>query len=104
MAKEKILIVDSDLDALELCLRGLSAEGYIVEGATSGRQAIEMARREQCDLLLMDFTAPDLNGLEVYRAIKEFSPETIRVVITGSKSTGNIIEALQLGLNMCAKS
>jgi PAS domain S-box-containing protein len=42
---------------------------------------------------------PDLNGLEVYRAIKEFSPDTIGVVITGSRSTGNIIEALQLGFD-----
>ena len=107
MAKEKILVVDSDSDVLELCLRGLSAEGYMVEGATSGRQAIEMARREQCDLLLVDFMPspdpvegmPDLNGLEVYRAIKEFSPQTIGVVITDSKSTGNIIEALQLGFD-----
>jgi PAS domain S-box-containing protein len=99
MAKEKILVVDSDPDVLELCLRGLSAEGYVVEEATSGRQAIEMARREQCDLLLVDFMTPDVNGLEVYRAIKEFGPETIGVVITDSKSTENIIEALQLGFD-----
>ena len=36
MAQEKILVVDSNPDVLELCLRSLSAEGYMVEGATSG--------------------------------------------------------------------
>jgi len=54
MAKEKILVVDSDPHVLELCLRSLSADGYIVQGATSGRQATEIARKEQFDLLLVD--------------------------------------------------
>jgi len=56
MAQEKILVVDSNPDVLELCLRSLSAEGYMVEGATSGRQAIGIARKEQFDLLLVDIT------------------------------------------------
>jgi PAS domain S-box-containing protein len=40
-----------------------------------------------------------LNGLEVYRAIKEFTPEMIGVIITASKSTEDIIKALQLGFD-----
>jgi PAS domain S-box-containing protein len=96
MAQERILVVDSDPDILELCLRSLSAGGYVVEGATSGHQAIEMARKKQFDLLLVDIM---LNGLEVYRAIKEFTPEMIGVVTTGSTSTENIINALRLGVD-----
>lgn len=99
MAKEKILVVDSDPHVLELCLRSLSADGYIVEGATSGRQATEIARKEQFDLLLVDTIMPDLNGLEIYRAIKEFTPEMIGVIISGSKSTKNVIKALRLGFD-----
>ena len=96
MAQEKILVVDSDLDVLELCLRSLSTEGYVVEGAVSGHQAIEIARKEQFDLLLVDIM---LNGLEVYQAIKEFTPEMTGVIITSSKSTEEIIKALQLGFD-----
>ena len=96
MAQERILVVDSDPDVLELCLRSLSAEGYIVEGATSGHQAIEIARQEQFDLLLVDIM---LNGLEVYQAIKEFTPEIVGVIITGSERTEEIIKALQLGFD-----
>jgi PAS domain S-box-containing protein len=96
MAQEKILVVDSDPDVLELCLRSLSTEGYVVEGAVSGHQAIEIARKEQFDLLLVDII---LNGLEVYQAIKEFTPDMIGVLISNSKSTEDIIEALQLGFN-----
>jgi len=115
MAQEKILVVDSDPDVLELCLRSLSAEGYMVEGATSGRQAIEMAREEQFDLLLADIMRcpepcpeprrrpvegmPEPSGLEIYRAVKEISPEMIGVIITGSERTENIIKALQLGFD-----
>ena len=96
MAQERILVVDSDPDVLELCLRSLSAEGYIVEGATSGRQAIKIARQEQFDLLLVDIM---LNGLEVYQAIKEITPEIVGVIITGSERTEEIIKALQLGFD-----
>ena len=96
MPQEKILVVDSDPDVLELCLRSLSMEGYTVEGATSGHQALEMARKKQCDLLLVDIM---LDGLEIYRAIKESTPEIIGVITTGSKSTEDIIKALQLGFN-----
>ncbi len=42
---------------------------------------------------------PDLNGLEIYRAIQEFTPVMIGVIITGSKSTKNVIKALQLGFD-----
>ncbi|MBM4464701.1 MAG: response regulator [Chloroflexi bacterium] len=96
MAQERILAVDSDPDVLELCLRSLSAEDYVVEGATNGRQAIEIAREKQFDLLLVDIM---LNGLEVYRAIKEFTPEMIGVIITGSERTEEIINALRLGFD-----
>ena len=69
---------------------------YIVEGATSGRQAIKIARQEQFDLLLVDIM---LNGLEVYQAIKEITPEIVGVIITGSERTEEIIKALQLGFD-----
>lgn len=99
MAQEKILVVDSDAHVLELCLRSLSAEGYMAEGATSGRQAIEIARKEQFDLLSVNIMMADLNGVEIYRAIQEFTPQMIGVIITGSKSTKNVIKSLRLGFD-----
>jgi len=42
---------------------------------------------------------PDLNGLEICRAIQEFTPEMIGVIVTGSKSTKNVIKALRLGFD-----
>ncbi len=111
MPQERILVVDSDPDVLELCRRSLSAEGYRVEGATSCRQAIEMAREQPFDLLLVDIMPcpeaasptveepPDPNGLEVYRSIKEFTPEVVGVVLTGSDRGEEVIEALQLGFD-----
>ncbi len=123
MAQEKILVVGSDPDVLGLCLRSLRAEGYTVEGATRGKQAIEIAKKEQFDLLLMDVVPcpeffgpsveiktgsaqdkpvegmPEQNGLEIYRAIKEFTPEMLGVIIIGSKSTEEIIKALKLGFD-----
>jgi PAS domain S-box-containing protein len=96
MPQEKILVVDRDPDVLELCLRSLSMEGYTVEGAASSHRALEMSRKEQFDLVLVDIM---LDGLEIYRAIKEFAPAVIGVVITDSQSTEAIIEALQLGFD-----
>jgi len=99
MPKDRILLVEDDLDMLDLCSRTLSSEGYLVKTARNGYEAIEMAKREPFDLLLTDIRIPGLNGLDTYRAIKEFAPETIGVIITGYATMETAIEAVKLGFD-----
>jgi CheY-like chemotaxis protein len=99
MAREKILVVDDEADVLDLCKRILISNGYQVKGARNGYQAIERAKDEPFDLLLVDINMPSMNGTETYQAIKEFHPDIIGVIITGYASIETAIEAVKLGFD-----
>ena len=99
MAPEKILVVEDEPDVLDLCKQILVSNGYQVKGAGDGYQAIERARHEPFDLLLVDINMPNMNGMEAYQAIKEFDPDIIGVIITGYASIETAIEAVRLGFD-----
>jgi len=96
---ERVLVIDDELSVRELCRRALEAEGYQVKSVSNGRQAIELAKEEPFDLLLVDIRMPGLSGLETFQAIKKFSPDVTGVVITGYGSMEVAIEALHLGFS-----
>lgn len=99
MAHESILIADDEPDVLDLCQRILTAEGYRVEIARTGREALERARESFFDLLLTDIKMPGMNGLETAQAVKETHPGIICVIMTGYSTMDTAIEALRLGVD-----
>lgn len=92
-----ILVLDDEVAICELCLRTLQKYGYSVATTTSSRQALEMLRQEPFDLLLLDIRMPELDGLEVMRRVREFSPDLAIVVMTGYASVEAAIEAVRQG-------
>ena len=83
----RILAVDDEPHILKLVSFSLSSRGYDVIEATDGLSAIEVAEREQPDLILMDVMMPLMNGYDACRKIKE-NPSTrhIPVVMLSAKS------------------
>ena len=78
---KKILIVDDQLEVRELVEVTLRTEDYQILKAENGAQAVEVARAEKPDLILMDIMMPGgMDGLEATRIIKE-NPETKDCVI-----------------------
>ena len=80
----RILVVD-DHAVVRLGLRALlaSQSGIEVSGeASTGVEALEYVKKHKPDLVIMDLTMPDINGLEASRAVKEASPETEVIVLT----------------------
>ena len=69
-ATATILLVDDDPDILRLLTMTLRPEGYRLLSATDGNAALEIARAERPDLLLLDWNMPGRNGLEVCRALR----------------------------------
>lgn len=65
MAKKKILAVDDEVDVLELLDKRLSASGYEVIKATNGQEAIELAKREEPALIILDILMPGMDGSEI---------------------------------------
>lgn len=99
MAKERILIVDDEVDVLDLCKRILMGQGYQVKSAHNGYEAIDIARSDQFDLLLTDIKMPGMSGLEIAQQLKENDPNMICVTMTGFSTMDMAINALKLGID-----
>ena len=69
--RDRILIVEDNPVSLTLLKQLLKAHGYEVLGTPEGLQALDLAREEQPDLILMDIRLPDISGLEVTRLLKQ---------------------------------
>ena len=76
----------------------LEARGVEVVGeARNGREAVDLARERRPDIVLMDLTMPELNGLEATRLISAQYPEIKVVVVTASEDDANLFEAIKSG-------
>jgi two-component system response regulator AtoC len=93
----QILVVDDDAVAADLLREVLTKEGYRVQTATQGSEAIRMGTLTPFDMVITDLKMPDVGGLEVVRAFKQKSPQTIMFVITAFGSFETAIEAIQNG-------
>ena len=67
----KILIVEDDEDIVETVKYSLETKGFVVDVAYDGLHALRKARKNGCDLMLLDIMLPGKNGYEVSRILKE---------------------------------
>jgi len=70
MAKGKILVVDDEVNITQILEFSIGAEGYEVVTASNGEEAIDKARREQPDLIILDVMMPKIDGYEACRILK----------------------------------
>jgi two-component system phosphate regulon response regulator PhoB len=99
MAKERILVVDDEEDLLELVRYNLTREGYRVTCVSTGEDAIEQARRDLPDLIILDLLLPNVDGLEVCRRLKGDS-KTKHVpilMLTAKTEEADVVAGLELG-------
>jgi len=76
----RVLIVDDDPVMRRLTTRALQNDGYVLTEATNGREALEVMRRETPDLVILDFVMPELDGLDVLRALRA-DPATVSLPV-----------------------
>jgi DNA-binding NtrC family response regulator len=95
--KTAVLVVDDDLTACRLIQDVLAKEGYQVEIAERGKEALEKAGTTLFDVVLSDVRMPDLDGVEVLRALKHLSPETAVIMVTAFGSIETAIETIKEG-------
>jgi two-component system alkaline phosphatase synthesis response regulator PhoP len=99
MAKEHILVVDDEEDILELVRFNLAREGYDMFCTTSGEEALEIARKEHPDLLVLDLMLPGIDGLEVTKILKnDVKTRDIPIImLTAKGEEADIVTGLELG-------
>lgn len=93
---KKILLVDDEPDILEICRDYLKASGYDVVTAKDGVQGLSAFRRERPDLTVLDLMMPEMDGLDVCRAIRRESNVPIIMLTARVEETDKLI-GLELG-------
>jgi len=94
---EKILVVDDEQSLREVLSIMLNRTGYAVTSVAGGEEAVELLGREIFDLVITDLRMPDVDGMEVLKAAKSASPETVVLVITAFATADSAVEAMKQG-------
>ena len=93
---EKVLVVDDDPAISEMLTIVLQGEGFDTVVVGDGPQAVEAAREEDPDLILLDLMLPGMSGIDVCRAVREFSSVPV-VMLTAKTDTVDVVLGLETG-------
>jgi two-component system, OmpR family, KDP operon response regulator KdpE len=88
---EKILVIDDEKEIIKLLHITLSANNYKVEEAENGNDGITSAAFLKPDLILLDLSLPDMDGVEVLRRIREFSKMPVIILSVREQESDKII-------------
>jgi two-component system response regulator PilR (NtrC family) len=94
---ERLLVVDDEQSMREWLTIALSQDGFEVESAGSGEDALKVLERTPVDLALVDLRMPGLGGLETLRRIKQLDETTSVVIMTAYASAETAVQALKEG-------
>jgi DNA-binding NtrC family response regulator len=93
----RILTIDDERTLRESCKMFLESEGYRVETASRGSEALDILRRRPFDIVLIDLNMSEVNGMQLLAACLERNPEAVAIIMTGNASVQSSIAALRAG-------
>jgi len=93
----RLLVVDDEPSMCEFLSVVLRKEGYAVDTAPGGREALEKAETVPYDLVLQDLKMPEMDGIALLRALKERDPEILVIIMTAYSTWDSAVEAMRLG-------
>lgn len=96
-AQAKVLVVDDEEVVRRSYVRTLTSEHCRVEVAWNGEEALLAMEQQPFDLVLLDQRMPEMDGMEVLKAIKEKWPESEVIMITGYPAVESAKQAVKLG-------
>jgi CheY-like chemotaxis protein len=92
-----ILVVDDEQILRDTLGTLLTREGYRVEGAGDGQEALERLSRNQYHIIISDIEMPRMNGFELLKTVKERYPKTVVIMMTSFGDSYAVKECLLLG-------
>ena len=95
-AAARILVVDDEPSIVDAVATALRYEGYEVDEAYTGRQALDVAASAEPDLIVLDWMLPDIEGIEVGRRLRPSASSAV-LFLTAKDATENKVEALRAG-------
>jgi two-component system KDP operon response regulator KdpE len=93
----RVLVVDDEPAIRRFLRAGLASEGYIVSEQEDGLPAIDVARRDGTDLIVLDLGLPDIDGTEVIRRIRDSGSRVPIIVLSSRNDEAAKVDALDLG-------
>ena len=96
--QDNILIIDDELQIRRLLEITLSANGYKISEAASGKEGLSMAATSQPVLIILDLGLPDTDGLDVLKKLREWYLKPI-IILSVRSSEEDIVKALDIGAN-----
>ncbi|WP_062269008.1 SpoIIE family protein phosphatase [Endozoicomonas arenosclerae] len=97
MASSTILVIDDDTIVRESIVAYLEDSGFEILQAENGEMGLAVFRETPPDIILCDLRMPKMDGLAVLRSVRELSPDTPFIVVSGAGVMADVVEALRLG-------
>lgn len=97
--KSRILIVDDEEELTKALERVLAMEGYEVTGFTCPQKALEVIKQKKYHIVLSDIIMPDMDGIELLKAIRDFDPLVQVIMMTGYSTMNKTVQCLEYGAN-----
>lgn len=94
---EKVLLVDDEQDLLDAMAERMRVRGMEVSTTTSAWDALQKTEEGVYDAIVIDLMMPEMDGLEVLKAIKEKKPDLQVILLTGLATVEKSLEAIKLG-------
>ncbi len=94
---ERILIVDDERDILKFLSIVLEREGFQVKIATGGEKAMDIFRRQPCEVVISDIRMPGMDGMELMKCLKAMDEDVEVIILTGFVTLDNAITSLKDG-------
>lgn len=97
LQKSKILLIDDEIDSCKALSHLLCQVGYEVEISHSGEHALKLIEKQPFNLIISDLFLPGVSGIDILKQIRDDSPETGVILITGKASAETAVEAMKEG-------
>ena len=95
--KPRLLVVEDDPALAQALALALSRRGFRVSQSTNGKSALERATHEEFAAIVLDLTLPEMDGLDVLRAVRAHGTTTPVIVLTARGTVGDRVQGLRLG-------
>ncbi len=95
----RILVIDDDKTIRLTIAAILRDEGFSVDTAETGKEAVEKSNANTYNLALVDIRLPDIMGTELLTKLRETTPPMVKIIVTGFPALQNAIEAVNKGAN-----
>ena len=92
-----ILLVDDEKDVLHALERFLKREGYHTISATSGEEGLKKINNKSISMVISDLRMPGMDGIEFLKKVREISPETLRIILSGHADLKAALRSINVG-------